>query len=120
MALIDILSQNPGINLHDLSEKMKMARSNTSVIVEQLVNKGIVLRKIPEENRRSVRLSLQPDFLEKYIEMKCWGEYWLDMTKNATDEEILTAIRGLEKCLEIIQGSKHGDLIDEVGQEEAS
>ena len=42
------------------------------------------------------------------------------MTKNATDEEILTAIRGLEKCLEIIQGSKHGDLIDEVGQEEAS
>ena len=65
MALIDILSQNPGINLHDLSEKMKMARSNTSVIVEQLVNKGIVLRKIPEENRRSVRLSLQPDFLER-------------------------------------------------------
>jgi DNA-binding MarR family transcriptional regulator len=106
LLLIDIVSQNSGINLQDLSRKLNMAKSNVSVIIERLVCKGIVIREIPEENRRIVKLSLAPEFLEKYVMMKYRSQYWADMFKSATAEELETIIAGLEKCHELISRSK--------------
>lgn len=104
--LIDILSQNSGINLQDLSEKLNMAKSNVSVIIERLVCKGIVMREIPEENRRIVKLSLAPEFLDRYVIMKYKSQYWADMFENATVEELETVVAGLEKCHELFNRNK--------------
>ena len=104
--LIDTLYKNPGINLQDLSEKLRMAKSNASVIVERLVSKGIVLREVPEENRRTVKIQLSPDFQEQYDELKYKQQYWSDMFRNATEDELLIIIRGLEQWHELFEKSK--------------
>lgn len=104
--LIDVLYRNPGINLHDLSEKMKMAKSNVSVIVERLVRKGIAIRITPEDNRRTVKLSLSPEFSNQYASMKYKGQYWAEILSDATEEELKSVIDGLETCHELIERNK--------------
>ena len=104
--LIDVLCRNPGINLHDLSEKMEIAKSNLSVIVECLVNKGIVIRITPEDNRRTIKLSLSPEFSSQYASMKYKGPYWAEILSDATEEELKSVIDGLETCHKLIERSK--------------
>lgn len=53
------------ISLNELSEKLELPKSSVSRLVDQLVNHGIVMREIPKENRRTVKLSIASDFLEK-------------------------------------------------------
>ncbi|HML38853.1 MAG TPA: MarR family transcriptional regulator [Bacillota bacterium] len=109
--LIDTLYKSPGINLQDLSEKLRMAKSNASVIVERLVSKGIVLREVPEENRRTVKIRLSPDFQEQYDELKYKQQYWSDMFRNATEDELLIIIRGLEQWHELLERSKQKEVL---------
>lgn len=106
LLVIDILNRNPGINLHALSEQLRLAKSNVSCIVERLVGKGIVVREIPEENRRTVKLSLSPEISERYNSMKYKNRFWSDMIRDASEEELNTVINGLEKLHELILRSK--------------
>lgn len=108
--LIDALYKNPGINLHELSEKLKMAKSNASVLVERLVVKGIVQREVPEENRRIVKIRLSPDFQKQYGELRYKHQYWFDMFRNATEEELVIIIRGLEQWHELFERSKQEEV----------
>ena len=60
-----ILYETPNIMLNELSEKMGLTKSTVSSIVERMANQGIIVREIPKDNRRTVKLSLDPEFLEK-------------------------------------------------------
>jgi MarR family transcriptional regulator, organic hydroperoxide resistance regulator len=55
---------NKDISLIELSEKLDLPKSSVSRLVDQLVNQGIVIREIPKENRRTVNLSISPEFLK--------------------------------------------------------
>lgn len=52
------------ITLKELSEKLSLSKSTVSEIVDRLEKQGIVVREIPEDNRRIVRLSLSPEFIK--------------------------------------------------------
>lgn len=58
------------LSLNELSEKIEFPKSSVSRIVDQLVNRGYVLRKIPKENRRIVELSISNQCL-KCIDVAC-------------------------------------------------
>ena len=64
MVLVE-LYYRPGISLNELSEGLDLPKSSVSRIVDKLVNNGVVIRKIPDDNRRTVNLSIEPDFIEK-------------------------------------------------------
>jgi DNA-binding MarR family transcriptional regulator len=48
----------PGIDQNGLAERLNIDRNTTSVLVEQLVNKGLVERLVNKEDRRARLLSL--------------------------------------------------------------
>jgi MarR family transcriptional regulator, organic hydroperoxide resistance regulator len=66
LTLMFILYRNPNLMLNELSDKMGLSKSTVSSMVERLENQGVVLREIPKDNRRIVRLSLEPEFAEKH------------------------------------------------------
>lgn len=104
--IINEIFKNPGVNLHDLSKQLNMAKSNASVIVERLVSKGIVVREIPKENRRTVKLTLCPEFEKKYKSLELRNKYWADIIKDASIEELNIVINGLEKFHELIERNR--------------
>jgi len=52
------------ISLNELCIKLDLPKSSVSRIVDQLVNKGVILREIPKDNRRTVKLSMVEEFLK--------------------------------------------------------
>lgn len=70
MMIMFELYENKTLSLNELSEKIECPKSSVSRIVNQLVNRGYVLRKIPKENRRMVELSISAECL-KCIDVAC-------------------------------------------------
>lgn len=56
--LMKVLCDHPGITLNELSRRLSLAKSTVSGIVDRLEKNGNVVREIPEENRRIVKISL--------------------------------------------------------------
>ena len=66
LTVMFILYETPNIMLNELSEKMGLNKSTVSSIIERMANQGIIIREIPKDNRRTVRLSLSPQFIETH------------------------------------------------------
>ncbi|MBV7276679.1 MarR family transcriptional regulator [Clostridiaceae bacterium UIB06] len=62
LRVIFYLYETPSITLNELSEHVMLTKSTVSGIVDRLYNKGVVIREIPKDNRRTVRLSISEDF----------------------------------------------------------
>lgn len=62
LSVIFHLYHIPSITLNELSEHMMLAKSTVSGIVDRLTKQGVVIREIPEDNRRIVKLSLSEEF----------------------------------------------------------
>lgn len=67
LAVINTLSIYPDITLKELTEKMFLDLSNSSIslIIEKLVGLGMVERKVSKEDRREIRLKLTDKGIEK-------------------------------------------------------
>jgi Transcriptional regulators len=62
LGVIFYLYETPSITLNELSDHMMLTKSTVSGIVDRLYNQGVVIREIPKDNRRTVRLSISEDF----------------------------------------------------------
>ncbi|HWQ88580.1 MAG TPA: helix-turn-helix domain-containing protein, partial [Desulfitobacteriaceae bacterium] len=67
IGLIMGLFRNPYLTLNEASKWLGLSKSTVSGIVDRLVAQGVVLREIPESNRRIIRLSLAPEFLKSNV-----------------------------------------------------
>jgi DNA-binding MarR family transcriptional regulator len=106
MFLIFSLNKNPGTNLHDLSKQLELSKSTVSGIVDRLVSQRVVIREIPEEDRRTVKLSLSPDFLKEFNIQEVKDHLLTDLIKDAPVEDLDNIIYGLEKLLELLNKNK--------------
>lgn len=97
LTLILVLYKNPFITLNELSDHLGLTKSTVSAIVERLVSQGIVIREIPRDNRRIVKLSVSQDFLESNDLLDLKNKYLTDILKGAHADEIDAIIAGLEK-----------------------
>lgn len=95
--VIMIVKNNPGITLSDLSENLCLSQSTVSGIVNRLVAQGIIHREIPTDNRRTVNLSLSPEFIKNNDLLKLKKQYFFDIMKDATPADIETITAGLER-----------------------
>lgn len=99
------LHSTPYITLKELSEKLSLSKSTVSGIIDRLENEGIVIREIPRDNRRIVRLSLSPNFSED-IDFNCIKkDYLFNTIKDTNFEDIEKIIYGLEKFHTILSSS---------------
>ncbi|APM38024.1 MarR family winged helix-turn-helix transcriptional regulator [Clostridium kluyveri] len=62
LTVIFHLYKTPDITLNELSDHLMLTKSTVSGIVNRLVSQGVVIREIPENNRRIVKLSVSEDF----------------------------------------------------------
>lgn len=102
LGVIFVLNKHPFITLNEVSERMGLSKSTVSGIVDRLVARGIVIREIPEDNRRIVRLSLSPDFLKNNDLIDLKNKYLSDIIKDAAPEDIEKIVTGLERLYSLM------------------
>jgi len=99
------LHNTPYMTLKELCEKLSLSKGTVSGIIDRLENQGIVVREIPKDNRRTVRLSLSPEFTED-VDFNCIKkDYLLSTIKDTNLEDIEKIIYGLEKFHDILTTS---------------
>lgn len=103
------LNTDPFISLQGLSEHMGLSKSTVSGIIDRLVAQGVVLREIPPENRRMVRLSLSQEFVKNHNLFKLKEEYLNHIIRDAQPEELEIIIHGLEKLYSLITASQRSE-----------
>jgi DNA-binding MarR family transcriptional regulator len=64
------LTGRPGIDQNGLAERLNIDRNTTSVLVEQLANKGLVERLVNKEDRRARVLSLTANGEKLYARLR--------------------------------------------------
>ena len=60
-AVAQDLAGHPESNLHEVCGRLGWPKSSVSRLVDELVQKGLATRTIPEDNRRAVLLSVSPE-----------------------------------------------------------
>ncbi|MCH3965147.1 MAG: MarR family winged helix-turn-helix transcriptional regulator [Clostridium sp.] len=107
LSVIFHLYKMPYVTLNELSECMMLTKSTVSGIIDRLEKQGIVIREIPEDNRRIVRLSLSNDFKEKHdissMKKEFISDCILDIIKDMGPVETDNFISSLEHFNSLIK-----------------
>lgn len=103
LGLLMALHQKPGATLNEISEFLGLSKSTVSGIVDRLVAQGAVVREVPEENRRTVRLSLSAEFSQNNFLKEFKNKFISDVLQGASDDELLKINIGLEILLKLMQ-----------------
>ncbi|MCH3965827.1 MAG: MarR family transcriptional regulator [Clostridium sp.] len=107
LTVIFYLYKHPDITLNQLSEHMMLTKSTVSGIIDRLTKQGIVARKIPEDNRRIVKLSLSEDFKTSHdipiMKQKFISNFIFDTIKDMERSEIEKFISSLEYFASLIK-----------------
>lgn len=105
MVMFEIYN-NKGISLIELSERLDLPKSSVSRLVDQLVNQEIVIREIPKENRRTVKLSICPEFLKKKDVCDITSEINDSIAKDLQPQKADEIILALEELISVIKSKK--------------
>lgn len=102
LEVVFALHKKPYLTLHELSDYLGLSKSTVSGIVDRLVEHGTVVREVPKDNRRIVRLSLSEEFLVGNDLIALKDNYFHSLLKDAEPEDISKIIVGLEKLCELV------------------
>lgn len=105
LGLLVALHKKPESTLKEVSEFLGLSKSTVSGIVDRLVAQGAVVREIPEENRRTVRLSLSEEYRKNNVLMELKNSFISDVLKDASDEELDKIFIGLDILHHLMQKS---------------
>lgn len=101
LGVIFHLYMMPSITLNELSDHMGLTKSTVSGIVDRLAKQGVVIREIPEDNRRIVKLSISEEFKRNNdmcsIKKRFINGFIYDSIKEMQPEEIDKIIYGLRQ-----------------------
>lgn len=107
LGVIFHLYSMPSITLNELSDHMNLTKSTVSGIVDRLAKQGVVIREIPEDNRRIVKLSISEEFKKNNdicsIKKKFINGFITDSIKKMPPEEIEKVIYGLRQFSIMLQ-----------------
>jgi DNA-binding MarR family transcriptional regulator len=105
MVMFEIYN-NKNISLIELSEKLDLPKSSVSRLVDQLVNQEIVIREIPKENRRIIKLSISDEFLKKKDVLDITSELNDSIATDLEPEKADAIISALEELISVIKSKK--------------
>ncbi len=104
IVLIDIY-RHAHTSLTELSKRLDLPKSSVSRIVDHLVNQGIVIRKIPPENRRMVSLFIANEFLQRREIQSMRAGFLNDIADIIEPTQALRIISALEELDTIIKSN---------------
>jgi MarR family transcriptional regulator, organic hydroperoxide resistance regulator len=102
LMLLHELYNYPNISLKELSDKLYLSKSTVSGIVDRLEKAGYVIREIPEENRRMVKLSLSKKCPDKDKLFNIQIEHTRKVVEKLGVEQTLQVIDALRKLRDAI------------------
>lgn len=111
------LHEHPNITLNELSERVGLSKSTVSVAIEQLVKSDVIVRKIPEENRRCVQLSINSKFLCEWKEFMNKSGFMSEINDNFSEVESQQLVASLKK-LNLLMASSIEKLKNKNGEQE--
>ena len=98
-----LISLNPNVRQGEVAKRLSIKPAHMTKVIQRLEARGLLTRRIPDDDRRSVRLKLTKDgdaFVEKhkqayftYYEM----EHSLSAEEMSTLKKLLQKFIGLEK-----------------------
>ncbi len=101
LSVIFHLYEMPSITLNELSDHMGLTKSTVSGIVDRLSKQGVVIRKIPNDDRRTVQLSISKEFKNNNdictIKKNFISDLISDSIKNIDPTEVEKMIYGLKQ-----------------------
>ena len=101
LSVIFHLHAMPTITLNELSDHMALTKSTVSGIVDRLCKQGVVIREIPEDNRRIVKLSISEEFKKNndicFMKKNFVSDLISDALKNTDPAEVEKIIYGLRQ-----------------------
>lgn len=99
MGVLGALSENPGAMLREIAQKLAVAKSTLTNVVDRLERRGYVLRAISKKDRRSFELILTEDGKCAQQEHIAAERGMYEKVAGALDsaEEVETLIRLLQK-----------------------
>ncbi len=110
LAVIVHLYKIPGITLRELSDHMMLTKSTVSGIVDRLAKQGVVVREIPKDNRRIVKLSISEDFTKNndiaHMEKIFISHILDDSFKSMDPVEVEKIIYGLKQFSLLLDNDK--------------
>ena len=90
--------QDKPINLKTVQQRMIHKTSNTTRLVDKLLEKGLAERTVPEENRRQVEISITKKGLDLLSNIDpVFNKFQKNLISNLKKEEVLELNRLLEK-----------------------
>lgn len=100
--LIHEVLNHPDISLVRLSQHLGLSKSTVSSMVFRLEERGVLLREIPPNNRRTIQLRVSTEYMDRpevsLLRKQLVGGLFKEM--NQEDADII--LKGLEKLNEMI------------------
>lgn len=107
LMLLHEVYHNPDISVRDLSEKLGLAKSTVSGIVDRLECQGAVTRVRDKADRRVVRIKLEPKTLAIREAMGVIKtNYLANLIRGLTPEETEQIINSLHKLNKLMDGAE--------------
>ncbi|HEX3784550.1 MAG TPA: MarR family transcriptional regulator [Pseudonocardiaceae bacterium] len=82
LAVLRLVTRFPGRGISFLTERTKMRQANVSAIVRTLVNRGLVIKRTDERDRRAVRLHASP---QADADLEKLRQIWLSRLRTACE-----------------------------------
>ena len=102
ISVLKFIYNNPGINLNELSKKLKLAKSTVSGIVNRLELKKAIIKVRPADNQRVVNITIAQDMKDKIERIKeLKNSYTKEKLGNVLEKDILEIIETLKKLEKI-------------------
>lgn len=67
-----VILNNPGIRQSVLGQRLMIKRAHMTKLIRALEDQGLVSRRIPDDDRRAVEITLTPDAVEKVRQAGEW------------------------------------------------
>lgn len=98
-----IISQEGVLSMTELANRLNISLQQLTRIIDSLVNENLIIRFIPEENRRKVCVQLSDAGKDKICELyKCVVNYqanYLEQFSNDDLDKLFNHIRGIYEIL---------------------
>lgn len=102
--LLHTVRMHPNITLSALSKKLGISKSTTSSMVSRMTESGVIIREIPNENRRTVHLRLAEDYEKREEIIERRKQLISDQLSNITDDDMDIIIKGLQRMEALVKG----------------
>ncbi|MFB9948834.1 MarR family winged helix-turn-helix transcriptional regulator [Rhizobium puerariae] len=90
-----VILHNPGIRQSVLGQRLRIKRAHMTKLIRSLEDQGLVSRRIPDEDRRAVEISLTPEAVAKVRQASDWFfafEGSLGSNLTAAEREQMTVL----------------------------